>query len=68
MSVVAGVSGSAGLHPACMLGRCTYDIVDGTLKLTIVSGAFEGKSGKKREKLVMQASSTTPAKHFTFSV
>lgn len=43
-----------------MLGRCTYESVDGTLKLTVVSGAFEGKSGKKREKLVLQASSTTP--------
>ncbi|BDA43998.1 hypothetical protein COCOBI_05-1820 [Coccomyxa sp. Obi] len=35
--------------------KCTYEIVDGMLKLTVVSGAFEGKSGKKREKLVMQA-------------
>ncbi|CAL8469988.1 g9530 [Coccomyxa elongata] len=35
--------------------KCTYEIVDGTLQLTVVSEAFEGKSGKKREKLVMQA-------------
>ena len=39
-----------------MSDRCTCECVDGTLKLTVVSGAFEGKSGKKREKLVLQVS------------
>lgn len=39
-----------------ILVRCTCEIIDGTIRLTIVSGAFEGKTGKRRERLVLQAS------------
>ncbi len=41
-------------------GRCTCESVDGSIRLTVVSGAFEGKTAKKREKLVLQASTRLP--------